>query len=159
MKIVKRILIGILSLPVLLILLFIAYEIMGMIVNHVATGRQTNTLEKVICEQISDAEIIDTYSETGNTSGTGNHVDMLSVIVVRTSEDLNTIKDKLKEFDIEEDEYDFWIETMESVESARQEDDYRYPFCEALELPEDRKNCYMVYKNDSAPFTDNIEGH
>ena len=150
---------GILCIPVILILLFIAYEIMGMIVNHVATGRQTDKLEKVISEQIPDAEIIDTYSETGNTSGTGNHVDMLSVIVVRTSEDLNTIKDKLKEFDIEEDEYDFWIETMESVESARQEDDYRYSFCEELELPEDLKNCYMVYKNDSAPFTDNIEGH
>ncbi len=144
--------------PVILILLFIAYEIMGMIVNHVATGRQTDTLEKVICEQIPDAEIVDTYSETGNTTGTGNHVDMLSVVIVHTEEDLDTVKEKLRQFDVG-DEYAFWIQTMEAVEKARQEYDYLYGFLDAMELPDDPGGCYLVYKNDSAPFVDNIEGH
>lgn len=159
MKVVKRILISILCLPVVLILLFIVYEIIGMVVNHTATAMQTDKLEKVICEEISDAEILDTYSETGNTSGTGNHVDMLSVICFRTNYDIGTVADKLKQFDVAEDEYDFWIETMESVEKAHQEDSYRYGFCDELEIPEDLSGCYLVYKNDSAPFSDNIEGH
>lgn len=159
MKVIKRIFISILCLPVVLILLFIVYEIIGMVVNHTATAMQTDKLEKAICDEISNAEILDTYSETGNTSGTGNHVDMLSVIAFRTSDDLDTVRNKLKQFDVEENEYDFWIETMESVEESRQEYDYVYDYCDEMEIPDDISSCYMAYKNASAPFSDNIEGH
>ncbi len=64
-------------LPVLLIGIFILYEIFGMGVNHFATWRQTERLRADLEEKIPGVEIVSVYSETGNTSGTGNHVDCL----------------------------------------------------------------------------------
>ena len=49
-------------------------EVVGSIANHAATNKQTNELTAYIEKSIEDASIIDTYSFTGNTSGTGNRV-------------------------------------------------------------------------------------
>ena len=81
MKWLKRFGIALLVLPIILIIIFILYEIFGMCINRIATREQTNTLQMNLENEISDIEIISVYSETGNTSGTGNHVDCLSVII------------------------------------------------------------------------------
>lgn len=47
----------------------------GIIVNHGATVFQKRGLKKNLRQEFSDVKIIDDYSETGN------HVDMLSVVV------------------------------------------------------------------------------
>ncbi len=73
MKWLKRTGLALLLLPVIIIAVFILYEIFGMCVNHIATGRQTNKLQVNLEKEIPDIEIISVYSETGNTSGTGNH--------------------------------------------------------------------------------------
>ncbi len=68
MKWLKRFGIALLVLPIILIIIFILYEIFGMCINRIATREQTNTLQMNLENEISDIEIISVYSETGNTS-------------------------------------------------------------------------------------------
>ncbi len=75
MKWIERFFIVIVLLPITLFTLFIGYEIFGMCINHLATQIQTNTLQQHLESEIPDVEIVSVYSETGNTSGTSNHVD------------------------------------------------------------------------------------
>lgn len=109
------------------------FQIFGMCVNHAATDRQTKELTNHLTQAITDVEIMDVYSETGNTSGTGNHVDCLSVITFSSGQSLAEIKDCMSE-------YYKWDDGSCFVE---EKDDGNYRF----------------YFNTSAPFPDNIEGH
>ena len=84
LKVLKATFITLLLLPVLCVVLFIGYEMFGMVVNHRATDTQTKELTAYIEENMEDVKIVDVYSETGNTSGTGNHVDCLSQITFTT---------------------------------------------------------------------------
>ncbi len=133
MKWLKRLGLTILFLPIALTVACIAYEIIGMCVNHMATRIQTNTLQTRLEREISDIEIIDIYSETGNTSGTGNHVDCMTSILFSTQMQENEIKDSLSQYYT----FDEW-----SCHVTKTED-----------------GCYRFYINTSAPFADNIEGH
>lgn len=112
---------------------FVLYEIFGMCVNHIATKQQTNQLQTNLERAIPDIEIINVYSETGNTSGTGNHVDCLSSITFATAMQEPEIVSRMSEYY----KYDKWSCFLEKTE-----DGY-----------------YLFYLNTSAPFTDNLEGH
>lgn len=133
MKWVKRIGITVLLLPVLLIMAVIAYEIFGMAMNHRATDRQTGKLQADLRNEIEDMEIQKVYSETGNTSGTGNHVECLSIITFSTGMAEEEIKGRMSEHYA----FDGW-------------DCY-------IELEED--GSYTFYLRSSAPFPNNIAGH
>lgn len=133
MKVLKRIGLVILSLPILLIVFFILYEIFGMCVNHLATKHQTDQLQTNLEKEISDLKIVEVYSETGNTSGTGNHVDCLSVIVFST---------KMQDFEIENIMSEY----------------YHFNEWSCFVTKTDDGN-YLFYLNTSAPFVGNIEGH
>ena len=91
MKTMKRFLIGFLAVPLLLILI----EVFGIIVNHASTGIQTNRLKRDIADSIPDTEIISVESQTGNTTGTGNHVDCLTLITFSSELSLSDVRDKL----------------------------------------------------------------
>lgn len=132
MKQIKRIAIGVISLPFILIGLYILFEIFGMCVNHAATDRQTKELTDNLTKAIADVEITDVYSETGNTSGTGNHVDCLSIITFSSKQSLTEIQDSMSEY---------------------------YEWNEWGCFVEERDGSYVFYLNTSAPFVDNIEGH
>ena len=80
-RVFKELLIVLLALPAILVGLFVLYEVMGMAVNHTASAYQTKNAIKLLNTELSSVEIIDSYTETGNTSGTGNHVDMLTAII------------------------------------------------------------------------------
>lgn len=123
----------ILFLPITLVIVWGMYEIFGMCINHIATKEQTNTLRMNLESEISDIEIISVYSETGNTSGTGNHVDCLSAIMFSTKMQEMEIEDCLSEYYV----FDEW-----SCYVNKTEDGY-----------------YTIYINTSAPFADNIKGH
>ena len=123
----------ILSLPIALIAVWVLYEIFGMCINHIATKNQTNTLRTNLESEISDIEIISVYSETGNTSGTGNHVDCMSLIMFSTEMQETEIKDCMSKYYV----FDEW-----SCYVNKTDDGY-----------------YKIYINTSAPFADNIEGH
>ena len=132
MKYIKRIFIAILSLPFVVIGLFIIFELFGMCVNHAATARQTKELKANLEKAINDIQIIDVYFETGNTSGTGNHVDCLSIVIFSTDSPLEEIEEKMSDYY----EWDEWLCFITETEEG-----------------------YMFYLNTSAPFGDNIEGH
>ena len=158
MKVLKHILIGFVCIPFVLIAVFVLFEIMGMAVNHVSSSRQTKNIVRIIEEELSSAEIVDCYTETGNTSGTGNHVDMLSVVIFKTEDQLTDIEDKLGQY-YELDEWSFWIEGIKDIETVRREHNYLYPYLDNMSIPEHTENGYLLYLNMSAPFPDNIEGH
>lgn len=133
MKWLQRLGIVVILLPTMLITIFIIYEFFGMGVNHLATQRQTNTLQRNLEKEISDIEIVSIYSETGNTSGTSNHVDCLSSIIFST---------QMQEAEIE----------------ACMSKYYTFDNFDCYVNRTDDGN-YIFYLNTSAPFRDNIEGH
>lgn len=157
-NILKKIVIAVVLIPFVLIILFVAFEIMGAIVNSATTAKQTKQLKSNIEDMLQNSVVLDTYSETGNTSGTGNHVDMLSVVVFQTDDNIEQILEKMQST-YEFDEWCCWVEELNVIVTAYQEHDYYYFFCENMELPENTDNCYVFYLNRSAPFVDNIVGH
>lgn len=133
MRILKRIGVLLLSLPFLIIVLLVLYEIFGMCINHMATKNQTERLQTNLESGIPDIKIINIYSETGNTSGTGNHVDCLSVITFST---------KMQDFEIKDNMSEYYQFNEWNCYVAKTED-----------------GNYLFYLNTSAPFVNNIEGH
>lgn len=133
MKWLKRVGLVLLLLPIILIVIFVLYEIYGMCANYMATEKQTHTLQQRLESEISDVKIISIYSETGNTSGTGNHVDCLSSIKFSTA---------MKEAEIEDCMAKYYVLDEWSCSIDTTEDGY-----------------YTMYINTSAPFADNILGH
>lgn len=95
-NILKKIVIAVVLIPFVLIILFVAFEIMGAIVNSATTAKQTKQLKSNIEDMLQNSVVLDTYSETGNTSGTGNHVDMLSVVVFQTDDNIEQIIEKCR---------------------------------------------------------------
>lgn len=130
MKTLKKVLIGILALPLLLIL----YEVFGIIVNHASTGIQTSRLRHNIVDTLPDTDIISVESETGNTSGTGNHVDCLTRITFTSDLSLSEVQDKFSKT------YE-WNDLSCYVEET------------------DKAGEYLFFLRKRAPFVNNIEGH
>ncbi len=130
MKVLKKVFIVILAVPLLLII----YEVFGMIVNHSSTGFQTNRLRRDIVDAIPDTRIISVESQTGNTSGTGNHVDCLSCITFSSDLSLSEVQDKLS------NSYE-WNDLNCYVEET------------------DTAGEYLFFMRKRAPFVNNIEGH
>lgn len=122
-------------LPVLLVLFFIIWELFGMCVNLISSEIQTNQLYSVIKKELPDAEIIHKYSQTGNTSGAGNHVDSLSVVILSADLDKEQILDRLRG----NDDLSSWYD--------------------CVYIDETDTGYYIVKVVTSAPFVDNIMGH
>lgn len=149
---------GLLLVPILLLGVFILYEAAGMAVNHAAGARQTSDLVRLLERELPQVEILDRYTETGNTSGTGNHVDLLSVVLFRTEAGAEEIRQILRDYE-DLDEWSFWCMEMEEVRSKRETYPAAYYYLEDMNLPENLEHAYLLYLNTSAPFPDNIEGH
>ncbi|MBQ9541560.1 hypothetical protein [Ruminococcus sp.] len=96
MKVLKRIGLCVLALPFVLVCLYIIIEIVGACVNHISTDRQTSKLKTTLTTAVTDAEITDEYSWTGNT-GNGNHVDCVSEVTFSSGLDENDIEKALKQ--------------------------------------------------------------
>lgn len=159
MKVLKGIGLVVVCIPVLLVALFVAYELVGAAVNHAATAAQTERLKKTLRAELPSAEILDAYAETGNTSGTGNHVDMLSVVLFRTEAGELEIAEKLKDGLDWDGGEGRWVAQAAAIQAEHERDGYAFSFLDGLACPEDLEHCYILYWNESAPFADNIEGH
>lgn len=133
MKWLKRFGVAVLVLPIILFVIWGVYEVFGMCINHIATRKQTNTLQMNLENEIYDIEIVSVYSKTGNTSGTGNHVDCLSSIIFSTEMQKTEIEDRMS---------NYYMFDESSCYVSKTDDGY-----------------YTIYINTSAPFADNIEGH
>lgn len=133
MKWLKRFGIIIVLLPVIFIVIGGVYETFGMCINHLATKEQTTILQNNLQKEISDIEIVTVYSKTGNTSGTGNHVDCLSSITFLTGLQKEEIENRMSKYYTLE-EWDCYVDKTE-------------------------EGTYMICISTSAPFVNNIEGH
>ncbi len=133
MKLLKRAGAVLLSLPVLLLAFFVFYEVFGMCVNHMSTRQQTDRLLENLEQEIPDLTVLTVHSETGNTSGTGNHVDCLSSVSFSSELQEPEIRSRLSKYYY----FDEW-----SCYVAKTED-----------------GNYLFYLCTSAPFADNLEGH
>ncbi len=129
----KRIGKTLLVLPFFLLMLCVLYEAIGMCVNRIATKRQTEALRQNLKNAIPDIEIADICSKTGNTSGTGNHVECLSFIAFSTGMQKAEIESRMSKY---------------------------YALDENIwHIEEKGDGNYIIYLITSAPFADNIEGH
>lgn len=133
MKWKKRIWIAVLFLPVVLAGAWGLYEIFGICANHIATQKQSDRLRTNLEREISDIEIVSIESQTGNASGTGNHVDCVSAVLFSTEMQEAEIEDCMSKYYV----FDGW-------------DCY---------IRETEDGYYMISVSTSAPFADNIEGH
>lgn len=130
MKTLKKCLFVIFALPIFLVML----EVFGMIVNQASTGIQTSRLRHDIVDTLPDTEIISVDSETGNTTGTGNHVDCLTRITFTSDLSLSEVQNKLSRI------YE-WNDLSCYVEET------------------DKAGEYLFFLRKRAPFADNIKGH
>ena len=130
-----------------LLLIIPVLPMLGAAANSVSAHFQASDTAKQI--QNSGAEIIDSYTYTGNTSGTGNHVEAQSLFVVRTS-DPDALSKQLSE-----------SEKNLSVYPAGETDKHFYMFepKKVLDIPENGENYYVVAVIQSVPFPNNIMGH
>lgn len=157
-KILKWIGVCIIALPLVAIIFWVGFEFIGAMVNSFATSKQTRQMQNNIRDTWQNVSIIDTYSETGNTSGTGNHVDMLSVVLFRVDADIDEVIDKMSA-GYEFNATDCWIGKLDDAISFYQNDSGCYSFLDDMELPDDTDHCFIFVRNQSAPFEDNIVGH
>ena len=150
MKTCKKIGIGFLLLPLVLIVLIIIYELVGMEINHASTDKQTGVLRDTLEDSVNDIEILNENSLTGNT-GNGNHIECVSEITfsseMEETEMISAFSDKMS-MDINESYLGangcYFIDCGENgIVRFSKKDDGNYL-------------CRMV---KSAPFSDNIEGH
>lgn len=144
MKILKKIGIVLICIPGVLLFLFISYEIFGMAVNNVEGSFKTDSLVNAISNMGDDAEILDTYTFVGNSSGTGNHCDLVSAVLVRTEQyaDLN-----------------YYVKFGRIYPLSEMSEHFYVGWSKKLDFPEENANCYLVLEINSAPFADNIMGH
>lgn len=152
MKALKKIGIGLIMLPLILIVIYILFELVGMCVNHISTDRQTDKLQSTLSAAVSDIDIINAKSWTGNT-GNGNHVECVSEVTFTSTMDVEDIaaafsdkndKDVSDSYMGAEGSY-FLVYEDKGISSVR------------FSINENGNClCRMV---KSAPFSDNIEGH
>ena len=133
MKLMKNFGIALLFLPIILIGFFLIYEFLGLCANQLAARWQTERLQANLKREIPDIQILDVYTESGNTSGTGNHVDSLSSVTFATELEESEILDCLSAYYIG-DEWSCFIEKA-------------------------GESHYILYLNTAAPFPDNLAGH
>jgi hypothetical protein len=138
-KIALSIFAGIAALPVVLIVLFILFEMIGAAVNHAAGDIQTKKFVSAVRGE--GFEIVGTDTFVGN-SGNGNHVDLISSVYVRSDRSPDEAKARLN--------------GCKGQVSAGfpDEDDL-----ETAGLSDDSGTLLRIRLFNSAPFSDNIEGH
>lgn len=149
LHIILRILVVIVCLPFAALFLWIIWEIIGAVGNQIAARQFTKEYSQYVLDTIPKTEILGTYTFAGNTSGTGNHCELKTVLVIRTETEH---PEDLLEFDGSMTD---WIKP---VEKARE---WEIHIMNEMDLPEelDTENCYYINVIEPAPFPDNIMGH
>lgn len=156
MKALKVTGITFLCIIIAVIALFVGYEVVGIIANEHAADKQEKALVGIL--ESSDADILDSYTFVGNSSGTGNHVDLLTLFIVR-AEDISVIEEVLEGAYEETAAFPLEYFAVTPLSQVTNSYDPYARFVEEMAMPEDMENCYLVSYCNSAPFSDNIVGH
>ncbi len=128
--------------------LFILWQIIGIIVNYTSATFKTDS----ILNGFSNSGIIDVLDHdtfVGNTSGTGNHTEARSTILVNCPERL---------------ELEYWLGGYSESSfifplSDKAPDEINERWGKGLKIPNDVSECYVVEVYSTVPFRDSILGH
>ena len=156
MKALKITAITFLGIIIAVILLFAGYEILGIFVNQHAADKQEKALVGIM--DASDTELLDHYTFVGNSGGTGNHVDLLTLMIVK-AEEKGVIEKTLEEAYEETGTFPLEYFTVTPLSLSKDSYDPYARFVDEMTIPEDMENCYLISYCNSAPFVDNIMGH
>lgn len=138
----------IMIIPFALILIFVLWEILGMICNNLAGSNQTGNVIKLSENHIGKVCDYDTF--VGN-SGNGNHVDLITSCIVSSDKSVDEITNEFLKGDI-----DAYVVSLEDYINGGDND-----LLENIDIPNDWKSgsYYYIQVYNSAPFSDNIVGH
>lgn len=143
----------IISLPAVLIALWILWEIFCAAVNSINGQWQTDSVLNGYSND-SDIEVLDSATFVGNTSGTGNHTEVRTTVLVRAN-DIMTV-----EYWTNGDYYHITPLSEEiSVNNGSMRGRNVSDWERELKIPDDITDCYVVEVYGSVPFPDSIMGH
>lgn len=136
----------IISLPFALIALYIVWEIFCALVNNISGVLHTQGVINGY-SNCASIEVLDNVTFVGNTSGTGNHTEVRTTVLVRAN-DINEL-----EYWTNGDSY--YITPL--FEEVPEEKYSRWN--RELEMPYESDGCYVVEVYGKVPFRDSIMGH
>lgn len=136
----------IISLPFALIALYIVWEIFCALVNNISGVLH---MQGVINGYRNSAsiEVLDNVTFVGNTSGTGNHTEVRSTVLVQA--------DSITEIEYWTNGDSYYITPL--FEEVPEEKYDRWS--RELDLPYESDNCYVVEVYGKVPFRGSIMGH
>lgn len=135
-----------LCLPLVLIVLLILWEIFCVTVNNISGVCQTVGVMNGYSNS-ADIEVLDNVTFVGNTSGTGNHTEARSTVLVR-AKDINEL-----EYRTNGDRY-LITSLSEKIPEYKLD-----RWDRELEMPYENEDCYVVEVYGEVPFPNSIMGH
>lgn len=140
-----------LCLPLVLLAGWILWEIICAAANNISGQWQTDSVLNGYSND-SDIEVLDKSTFVGNTSGTGNHTEVRTTVLVKVNNRVTL------EYRTQGDEYYIYSLSEEMPE-------YSSGWCRRrewereLKIPDDITDCYVVEVYGEVPFPDSIMGH
>lgn len=138
--------IAILSIPFALAALLILWELFCAAVNNISGFFHTQDVLNGY-SNTRDIEVLDDVTFVGNTTGTGNHTEVRSTVLVRAKSPFAI------EYWTNGDNYEIYPLFHKSPEEKLDRWD------RDLELPYESEGCYVVEVYGDVPFPDSIAGH
>lgn len=143
----------VLCLPVALFILWIIWELFCAAANNISGQLHTNSVLNAYSND-SDIEVLDSATFVGNTSGTGNHTEVRTTVLVKAPSFI----------EVEYRTYgDYYYITSLSDEISEYNGSMRgrdvSDWERELDIPTDVTDCYVVEVYGEVPFRDSIMGH
>lgn len=135
-----------LCLPFALLVLFILWEFFCAAVNNISGILHTQSVMNGYSNN-ADIEVLDNVTFVGNTSGTGNHTEVRSTVLVKAANRSDL------EYRTNGDNYQITSLTEEIPEYKLDR------WNRELEMPYESDGCYVVEVYGDVPFPDSIIGH
>ncbi len=136
----------ILCLPFALAALLLLWEVFCVAVNNISGFFHTQSVLNGY-SNTRDIEVLDDVTFVGNTTGTGNHTEVRSTVLVRTNSQFAI------EYWTSSDNYEIYPLFHKTPEEKLERWDRE------LVLPYDSACCYVVEVYGKVPFPDSISGH
>jgi len=149
MKVLKRILLVILA---IVIMVPVGFLVFFLIVGPALNDKRASSIEKELsCIELPpDTEIIETASFCGNTSGTGNHVEIWAGVLIRSELPEEKIIEFYKDYEI------VWAVPVDENLYPEPRDYMKFPY---LSRNGERTGCYIIADYYKAVTQNDIRGH
>ncbi len=140
-------------LPIVLVALWIVWEVFCACVNSISGQLHTDSVLNGY-SNTNDITVLDKATFVGNTSGTGNHTEVRTTVLVRAN-DIMTVEYRTNG--------DYYYITSLSEEISVYNGSMRgrdvSDWERELKIPADITDCYVVEVYGDVPFPDSIMGH